>query len=159
MDQNTKQKLIAALQKVMKSKEQALVSDRNDAIALAVTTDEQLQRRKQLRAVHLTWMITCSFAAITSLIVMILNSYVSYIGSVLVAPTQFVLNCAVTVGVLLLISVGVTIVIDIVKRVSMPYHICSVIALVFSVLMMISIWTSVTRLNGIYRLIEMIPWL
>ena len=159
MDQNVKQKLIAALQKAMKSKEQALVSDRNDVIALAVTTDEQLQRRKQLRAVHLTWMITCSFAVITSLMVMILNSYVSYIGSVLVAPTQFVLNCAVTVGVLLLISVGVTIIIDIVKRVSMPYHICSIAMLVFSVLMMISIWTSVTRLNGIYRLIEMIPWL
>lgn len=159
MDQNTKQKLIAALQKAMKSKEQALVSDRNDAIALAVTTDEQLQRRKQLRAVHLTWMITCSFAVITSLMIMILNSYVSYIGSVLVAPTQFVLSCAVTVGVLLLMSVGVTIIIDIVKRVSMPYHICSVAMLVFSVLMLISIWTSVTRLNGIYRLIEMIPWL
>lgn len=159
MDQNVKQKLIAALQKAMKSKEQALVSDRNDVIALAVTTDEQLQRRKQLRAVHLTWMITCSFAVITSLMVMILNSYVSYIGSVLVAPTQFVLNCAVTVGVLLLISVGVTIIIDIVKRVSMPYHICSIAMLVFSVLMMISICTSVTRLNGIYRLIEMIPWL
>lgn len=143
----------------MKSKEQALVSDRNDAIALAVTADEQLQRRKQLRAVHLTRMITCSFAVIASLMVMILNSYVSYIGSVLVAPTQFVLNCAVTVGVLLLISVGVTIIIDIVKRVSMPYHICSVAMLVFSVLMMISIWTSVTRLNGIYLLIEMIPWL
>lgn len=159
MDQNVKQKLIAALQKAMKSKEQALVSDQNDAIALAVTTDEQLQRQKQLRAVHLTWMITCSFAVITSLMVMILNSYVSYIGSVLVAPTQFVLNCAVTVGVLLFISVGITIIIDIVKRVSMPYHICSVVMLVFSVLMLISIWTSVTRLNGIYRLIEMIPWL
>lgn len=159
MDQNTKQKLIAALQKAMKSKEQALVSDRSDAIALAVTADEQLQRRKQLRAVHLTWMITCIFAVITSLMVMILNSYASYIGSVLVAPTQFVLNCAVTVGVLLLVSVGVTIIIDIVKSVSMPYHICSVAMLVFSVLMMISIWTSVTRLNGIYRLIEIIPWL
>ena len=159
MDQNVKQKLIAALQKAMKSKEQALVSDRNDAIALAVTTDEQLQRRKQLRVVHLTWMITCNFAVITSLMVMILNSYVSYIGSVLVAPTQFVLNCAVTVEVILFISIGVTIVIDIVKRVSMPYHICSVVMLVFGVLMMISIWTSVTRLNGIYRLIEMIPWL
>lgn len=159
MDQNTKQKLIAALQKAMKSKEQALVSDRNDAIALAVTTDEQLQRRKQLRAVHLTWMITCSFAVITSLMVMILNSYVSYVGSVLIAPTQFVLNCAVIVGVLLLVSVGVTIVIDIVKRVGMPYHICSVVILVFSALMMISIWASVTRLNDIYRLIEMIPWL
>lgn len=159
MDQNVKQKLIAALQKAMKSKEQALVSDQNDAIALAVTTDEQLQWQKQLRAVHLTWMITCSFAVITSLMVMILNSYMSYIGSVLVAPMQFVLNCAVTVGALLLISVGVTIIIDIVKRVSMPYHICSVVMLVFSVLMLISIWTSVTRLNGIYRLIEMIPWL
>ena len=159
MDQNVKQKLIAALQQAMKSKEQDLVSDRNDAIALAVTTDEQLQRRKQLRAVRLTWMITCSFTVITSLMVMILNSYVSYIGSVLVAPTQFVLNCAVIVGVLLLVSVGVTIIIDIVKRVNMPYHICSVVVLVFSVLMMISIWTSVTRLNGIYRLIEMIPWL
>ena len=159
MDQNVKQKLIAALQQAMKSKEQDLVSDRNDAIALAVTTDEQLQRRKQLRAVRLTWMITCSFTVITSLMVMILNSYVSYIGSALVAPTQFVLNCAVIVGVLLLVSVGVTIIIDIVKRVNMPYHICSVVVLVFSVLMMISIWTSVTRLNGIYRLIEMIPWL
>lgn len=59
MDQNVKQKLIVALQKAMKSKEQALVSDRNDAIALAVTTDEQSQQRRQLRAVHLTWMITC----------------------------------------------------------------------------------------------------
>lgn len=159
MDQNVKQKLIAALHKAMKSKEQALVSDRNDAIALAVKSDEQLQQRKQLRAVHLTWMITCCLAVSAGLMALILNSYVSCIGSMLIVPTQLVLNCAVIIGVLLLVSVGVTIVIDIVKRVSMPYHICSVVMLVFSALMMISIWTSVTRLNGIYRLIEMIPWL
>ena len=34
MDQNVKQKLIAALQKAMKSKEQALVSDRNDPMVV-----------------------------------------------------------------------------------------------------------------------------
>lgn len=163
MDQATKNRLIKALNQVILSKAMAVEADRNDAVTEMTQLDTNLRKTKQQyrasQRIMISELITLGLFVLAGILDMILQSYMSFAGVAIITPTQFTLSAAVASGVVLLLSVGITIIIDIINHAKLKNYIASVVIFAAALYFMIDIWIAVVHLNGIYQLIDTMPWL
>lgn len=163
MDQATKNRLIKALNQAILSKAMAVKVDRDDAVTEMTHLDTDLRKTKQQyrasRQIMISEMITLGLFVLAGVLDMILQSYMSFAGVAIITPTQFTLSAAVASGVVLLLSVGITIIIDIINHAKLKNYIAIIVLLAASIYLMIDIWAVVVHLSGIYQIIDAMPWL
>lgn len=163
MDQATKNRLIKALNQVILSKAMAVEADRNDAVTEMTQLDTNLRKTKQQyrasQRIMISELITLGLFVLAGILDMILQSYMSFDGVTVITPTQFVLSTAVASGVVLLLSVGITIIIDIINHAKIKNYIAIIVLLAASIYLMIDIWAAVVHLSRIYQIIDAMPWL
>ena len=163
MDQPTKNRLIRALNQVILSKAMAVKVDRDDAVTEMTHLDADLRKTKQQyrasRQIMSSELITLGLFVLAGILDMILQSYMSFAGVAIITPTQFTLSAAVASGVVLLLSVGITIIIDIINHAKLKNYIAIIVLLAASIYLMIDIWAAFARLSRIYQIIDAMPWL
>lgn len=163
MDQATKNRLIKALNQAILSKAMAVEADRNDAVTEMTQLDTNLRKTKQQyrasQRIMISELITLGLFVLAGILDMILQSYMSLDGVAIITPTQFTLSAAVASSVVLLLSVGITIIIKIINHAKIKDYIASVVIFAAALYFMIDIWIAVVHLNGIYQLIDAMPWL
>ena len=163
MDQSTKNRLIRALNQAILSKAMVVEVDRDDAVTEMTHLDTDLRKTKQQyrasRQIMISEMITLGLFVLAGILDMILQSYMSFAGVAIITPTQFTLSAAVASGILLLLSVSITIIIEIINHAKIKDYIASVVIFAAALYFMIDIWIAVVHLNGIYQLTDMMPWL
>lgn len=163
MDQATKNRLIRALNQVILSKAMAVKVDRDDAVTEMTHLDTDLRKTKQQyrasRQIMISEMITLGLFVLAGILDMILQSYMSFAGVAIITPTQFTLSAAVASGVVLLLSVGITIIIDIINHAKLKNYIAIIVLLAASIYLMIDIWAAFVHLSRIYQIIDAMPWL
>lgn len=163
MDQATKNRLIKALNQVILSKAMAVEADRNDAVTEMTQLDTNLRKTKQQyrasQRIMISELITLGLFVLAGVLDVILQSYMSLDGVAIITPTQFTLSVAVASGILLILSVSITIIIEIINHAKIKDYIASVVIFAAALYFMIDIWIAVVHLNGIYQLIDTMPWL
>ena len=163
MDQATKNRLIKALNQVILSKAMAVEADRNDAVTEMTQLDTNLRKTKQQyrasQRIMISELITLGLFVLAGILDMILQSYMSFAGVAIITPTQFTLSAAVASGVVLLLSVGITIIIDIINHAKLKNYIAIIVLLAASIYLMIDIWAAFVHLSRIYQIIDAMPWL
>lgn len=163
MDQATKNRLIKALNQAILSKAMAVDADRDDAVTEMTQLDTDLRKTKQQyrasRQIMSSELITLGLFVLAGILDMILQSYMSFAGVAIITPTQFTLFAAVASGVVLLLSVGITIIIDIINHAKLKNYIAIIVLLAASIYLMIDIWAAFVYLSRIYQIIDAMPWL
>lgn len=163
MDQATKNRLIKALNQAILSKAMAVKADRDDAITEITQLDTDLRKTKQQyrasRQIMSSELITLGLFVLAGVLDMTLQSYMSFAGAAIITPTQFTLSAAVASGVVLLLSVGITIIINIINHAKLKNYIVIIVLLAASIYLMIDIWVAVVYLSRIYQIIDVMPWL
>lgn len=163
MDQATKNRLIKALNQAILSKAMAVDTDRDDAVNKMTQLNTDLRKTKQQyrasRQIMSSELITLGLFVLAGILDMILQSYMSFAGVAIITPTQFTLSAAVASGVVLLLSVGITIIIDIINHAKLKNYIAIIVLLAASIYLMIDIWAAFVYLSRIYQIIDAIPWL
>lgn len=163
MDQSTKNRLIRALNQAILSKAMAVEADRNDAVTEMTQLDTNLRKTKQQyrasQRIMISELITLGLFVLAGILDMILQSYMSFAGVAIITPTQFTLSAAVASGVVLLLSVGITIIINIINHAKLKNYIVIIVLLAASVYLMIDIWAAFVYLSRIYQIIDAMPWL
>lgn len=163
MDQATKNRLIKTLNQVILSKAMAVEVDRDDAVNEMTQLDTNLRKTKQQyrasQRIMISELITLGLFVLASVLDMILQSYMSFAGVAIITPTQFTLSAAVASGVVLLLSVGITIIIDIINHAKLKNYIAIIVLLAASIYLMIDIWAAFVHLSRIYQIIDAMPWL
>ena len=163
MDQATKNRLIKALNQAILSKAMAVDADRDDAVNEMTQLDTNLRKTKQQyqvsQRIMISELITLGLFVLVGVLDVILQSYMSLDGVVIIVPTRLVLCLAVASGILLLLSVSITIIIEIINHAKIKDYIASVVIFAAALYFMIDIWIAVVHLNGIYQLIDTMPWL
>lgn len=163
MDQATKNRLIKALNQAILSKAMAVDADRDDAVNKMTQLNTDLRKTKQQyrasRQIMISEMITLGLFVLAGILDMILQSYMSFAGVAIITPTQFTLSAAVASGVVLLLSVGITIIIDIINHAKLKNYIAIIVLLAASIYLMIDIWAAFVYLSRIYQIIDAMPWL
>lgn len=163
MDQATKNRLIKALNQAILSKAMAVDADRDDAVNKMTQLNTDLRKTKQQyrasRQIMSSELITLGLFVLAGILDMILQSYMSFAGVAIITPTQFTLSAAVAIGVVLLLSVGITIIIDIINHAKLKNYIAIIVLLAASIYLMIDIWAAVVYLSRIYQIIDAMPWL
>lgn len=163
MDQPTKNRLIRALNQAILSKAMAVEVDRDDAVNEMTQLDTNLRKTKQQyrasQRIMISELITLGLFVLAGVLDVILQSYMSLDGVVIIVPTRLVLCLAVASGILLLLSVSITIIIKIINHAKIKDYIASVVIFAAALYFMIDIWIAVVHLNGIYQLIDAMPWL
>lgn len=163
MDQATKNRLIKALNQAILSKAMAVDADRDDAVNKMTQLNTDLRKTKQQyrasRQIMSSELITLGLFVLAGILDMILQSYMSFAGVAIITPTQFTLSAAVASGVVLLLSVGITIIIDIINHAKLKNYIAIIVLLAASIYLMIDIWAAFVYLSRIYQIIDAMPWL
>ena len=163
MDQPTKNRLIRALNQVILSKAMAVDADRDDAVNEMTQLDTNLRKTKQQyrasRQIMISEMITLGLFVLAGVLDMILQSYMSFASVAIITPTQFTLSAAVASGVVLLLSVSITIIIEIINHAKLKNYIAIIVLLAASIYLMIDIWAAFVHLSRIYQIIDAMPWL
>ena len=163
MDQATKNRLIKALNQAILSKAMAVKVDRDDAVTEMTHLDTDLRKTKQQyrasRQIMSSELIILGLFVLAGILDMILQSYMSFAGVAIITPTQFTLSAAVASGVVLLLSVGITIIIDIINHAKLKNYIAIIVLLAASIYLMIDIWAAFVYLSRIYQIIDAMPWL
>lgn len=163
MDQATKNRLIKALDQAILSKAMAVDADRDDAVNKMTQLNTDLRKTKQQyrasRQIMSSELITLGLFVLAGILDMILQSYMSFAGVAIITPTQFTLSAAVASGVVLLLSVGITIIIDIINHAKLKNYIAIIVLLAASIYLMIDIWAAFVYLSRIYQIIDAMPWL
>lgn len=163
MDQATKNRLIKALNQAILSKAMAVDADRDDAVNEMTQLDTNLRKTKQQyqvsQRIMISELITLGLFVLVGVLDVILQSYMSLDGVVIIVPTRLVLCLAVASGILLLLSVSITIIIEIINHAKLKNYIAIIVLLAASIYLMIDIWAAFVHLSRIYQIIDAMPWL
>lgn len=161
MDQETKSKLIAALQKAITSKAvREMKQTEENAQQMIEWMDQeqrvQHQQEHEHRQYQALWVANGFVALLAVIMVMILSSYMSYLGAVFITPTPVVLITAVIVSALWVIMIIPTIIMNVIHKVQWWQWTISVLFGLTSLLNACNTYYMVIKLQHVYDIIKML---
>lgn len=159
MDQKTKSKLIAALQKAIASKAvQEMQQTEENAQQMIEWMDQeqtaQYQQEQKHRQYQALWVANGFIALLAVIMAMILSSYMSYLGAVFITPTPVVLITAAVTAILWVIMIIPTVVINVIYKVQWWQWTISVLFGLTSLLNACNTYYMVLKLQHIYDIIQ-----
>lgn len=159
MDQKTKSKLIAALQKVIASKAvQEMQQTEENAQQMIEWMDQEQTARYQQEHKHqqyqVLWVANGCIALLAVIMAMILSSYMSYLGAVFITPTPVVLITAAVTAILWVIMSIPTVVMNVIHQVQWWQWTISVLFGLTSLLNACNTYYMVIKLQHIYDIIQ-----
>lgn len=159
MDQKTKLKLIAALQKAIASKAvQKMYQTEENAQQMIEWMDQeqkiQCQQEIKHRQYQVLWVANGFVSLLAVIMVMILSSYMSYLGAVFITPTPAVLITAAVTAVLWVVMIIPTIIMNVIHKVQWWQWTISVLFGLTSLLNACNTYYMVLKLQHIYDIIQ-----
>lgn len=161
MDQKTKLKLIAALQKAIASKavREMKQTEENAQQMIELMDQEQRVQYQQEHEHHqyqILWATNGFIALLAVIMAMILSSYMSYFGAVFITPTPVVLIAAAVTAVLWVVMAIPAIIMNIIHKVQWWQWVISVLFGLTSILNACNVYYMVLKLQHVYDIIKML---
>lgn len=161
MDQKTKLKLIAALQKAIASKAvREMYQTEENAQQMIEWMDQeqtiQCQQEIKHRQYQVLWVANGFAALLAVIMVMLLSSYMSYLGAVFITPTPTVLITAAVTAVLWVVMIIPTIIMNVIHKVQWWQWTISVLFGLTSLLNACNTYYMVIKLQHVYDIIKML---
>lgn len=155
MNQETKLKLLAALQKVIAAKavSETQQAEENAQQIIELMDQEQVAQHKH-QQYQMLWVANIVIALVAVIMAMILSSYMSYLGAVLITPTPVVLITAAVTAVLWVVMAIPTIITNIIHKVQWWQWVISVLFGLTSILNACNIYYMVLKLQHVYDIIQ-----
>lgn len=159
MDQKTKLKLIAALQKAIASKavQETYQTEENAQQMIEWMDQEQtVQRQQEIkhRQYQVLWVANGFIALLAVIMVMILSSYMSYLGAVFITPTPVVLITAVITAALWVVMIIPTMIMNVIHKVQWWQLTISVLFGLTSLLNACNTYYMAIKLQHVYDIIQ-----
>lgn len=159
MNQETKLKLLAALQKVIAAKavSEMQQTEENAQQMIEWMDQEQVTRHEQEikhRQYQMLWVANVIIALLAVIMEMILSSYTSYLGAVFITPTPIVLIAAAVTAVLWVVMAIPTIIMNIIHKVQWWQWVISVLFGLTSVLNACNAYYMIIKLQHVYDIIQ-----
>lgn len=159
MNQETKLKLLVALQKVIAAKAVSKMqqTEENAQQMIEWMDQEQVTRHEQEikhRQYQMLWLANVIIALLAAIMAMILSSYMSYLGAVFITPTPIVLIAAAVTAVLWVVMAIPTIIMNIIHKVQWWQWVISVLFGLTSVLNACNTYYMIIKLQHVYNIIQ-----
>lgn len=159
MDQKTKLKLIAALQKAIASKAvREMYQTEENAQQMIEWMDQeqtvQCQQEIKHRQYQTLWVANGFIALLAVIMAMILSSYMSYLGAVFITPTPVVLITAAVTAILWVVMIIPTIIMNVIHKVQWWQWTISVLFGLTSLLNVCNTYYMVIKLQHVCDIIQ-----
>lgn len=161
MNQETKLKLLAVLQKVIAAKavSEMQQTEENTQQIIELMDQEQVTQHEQERKhqqYQMLWVANVIIALVAVIMAMILSSYMSYFGAVFITPTPVVLITAAVTAVLWVVMAIPAIIMNIIHKVQWWQWVISVLFELTSILNACNVYYMVLKLQHVYDIIKML---